>query len=301
MLWFLLKTDVWVKQRMRYYSLCVVPAVSGCGWHFLSARWTYWGFSSLRFWMDTDFQNCLNVLDLFRKAPAQHKLPTSNCVSQWPITSITGHLHNAFPIMHAGVIIACTTAVSECRCSSVPVLTCAWTAQTSGWEQHSQGCSKARHFGLCFVLGRSSPLDLSLELHVISRRNEAALQWQRLLWLTLPVSDSMEADGNIWMVFCREFYNRELQWHPAVFLKQVSPFTRYSISLLSWIINWEAFPCGWCIFPQMICRVNVSWGGLLISVHHFARNPPKLLRNPKLLKDNRGVSLRAHHLYLLQE
>lgn len=134
--WLRLKTDVWVKQRRRNCSLCVVPAVLWCGWHFLSARWAL-TFLLTQVLAVADFQNCLNVLDLFREVPAQHKLPTSNCGSQWPITSIADYLHNASPIMHAGVIVACTTAVSDCRCSSRAVLTCAWTAQTSGHEQPS--------------------------------------------------------------------------------------------------------------------------------------------------------------------
>lgn len=193
--------------------------------------------------------------------------------------------------MHAGVIIACTTAVSDCRCSSRAVLTCAWTAQTSGLGVSSPhtsttGLLQSQGFQALFVLGRSCPVDHTLELHACSMRHEPAPVGVHLL-----VCDNEEADGNIWMVLCREFCNKELKWHPAVFLKQVSHFTRYSISLLLCIINWEAFPCGWCIFPQMMCCVNVSLGGTLISFHHFARNPPNLLRKPKLFKDNWGVSL----------
>lgn len=113
--------------------------------------------------------------------------------------------------MHAGVIIACTTAVSDCRCSSRAVLTCAWTAQTSGLGVSSPhtsttGLLQSQGIQALFVLGRSCPVDHTLELHVCSMRHEPAP-----VGVHLPVCDNEEADGNIWMVLCREFCNKELK------------------------------------------------------------------------------------------
>lgn len=80
------------------------------------------------------FQNCMSVLDSFRKVPALHMQIASNCVSQWPITSITGYLHNVFPFMHADIITACTNGVSDCRCKSVDAIMCIWaTKSNSVW------------------------------------------------------------------------------------------------------------------------------------------------------------------------
>jgi len=63
------------------------------------------------------------------------KLPLSNHVSQWPITSITAYLHNALLLMHADIIIAGTNGVSDCRCKSVCAVTCAWPQNPSLCEQ----------------------------------------------------------------------------------------------------------------------------------------------------------------------
>lgn len=285
----------WTEKEVLHFVYCASRVL--CGQHFWSARWARWGFSSLRFWMWTLIFRAACMCCIYSERN-QHS-------TNYPRVTVEGNDQLAewvaICIMHSQFRVWVNNCMYNC-CESM--LTCAWTAQMSGWEQqpHQHLWLLLRQgFQAWFCPGRSFPVDDSLELRVCSMRNEPALQQQRLLWFSLPDRDNVEADGNIWMVLCGEFYNKELKWHPALFLNQVSHFTRYSISLLSCIINWEAFPCGWCIFPpnDLLCECFI--GGTLISFHHFARNPPKLLRKPKLLKDNWGVSLWAHHLCLLQE
>lgn len=115
------------------------------------------------------------------------KLPVSNCVSQWPITSITGYLHNAFPITHADVITACTNGVSDCRCKSVDVITCTGTTKpNSVWTAIAPVTMvllyKTRELKSLFWPRRIlSPADWNC---IFLKRNKLSLQQQGLLWFT---------------------------------------------------------------------------------------------------------------------
>jgi len=114
-------------------TLC--QQVSELGWRFWLARWSAAGLS-----LPPRVGCCAFLLKIagvcwIYSERYQHctcKWAVSNCVSQWPITSITGYLHNAFPIMHADRVIACTNGVSDCRCKSVDGITCGGTAE-SDW------------------------------------------------------------------------------------------------------------------------------------------------------------------------